>query len=413
MATSKLRSISSHLISLTFQKFYHTSTRARRSLYAKISPLGSPALRVRPELDSWIDKGKKVSVAELQRIVRDFRKRKRFSHALEVLEWMKERGIIEFSASEHAVKLDLIGKLNGYVDAENYFQGLPDQDKTDKTYGALLNCYVRQRETEKSLLLFHRMREMGFASSTLTYNDLMCLYTYTEHHDKVPEVLAEMKRNGVKPDNYSYRICINSFGVRSNIEGMEKILKEMMIQPHIAMDWNTYAVAAHIYMKADLTAKAIDALKKAEVRLDEEKDGESYNFLISLYAKLGNCDEVLRLWKLEKSACNRCINRDYINVLKALVRLGELEKARTMLKEWEVSRNSHDPRVPDVLIAAYWGNGLFEKAKEVIKELASKGKACSPKWTSLVEKRSMEKVDIEEVLDDESEACSLTEEKVF
>ncbi|GAB2212876.1 hypothetical protein Droror1_Dr00020875 [Drosera rotundifolia] len=413
MATSKLRSISSSLISLTFHRIYHTSRRARRSLYAKISPLGSPALSVRPELDCWIDKGKKVSVAELQRIVRDFRKRKRFSHALEVLEWMKERGIMDFSASEHAVKLDLIGKINGYVDAENYFQGLPDQDKTDKTYGALLNCYVRQRETEKSLSLFHKMREMGFASSTITYNDLMCLYTYTDRHDKVPEVLAEMKQNGVKPDNYSYRICINSFGVRSDIKGMEKILKEMEIQPHIAMDWNTYAVAAHIYIKASLTAKAIDALKKAEVRLDEEKDGESYNFLISLYSKLGNTDEVLRLWKLEKGACNRCINRDYINVLKALVRLGELEKARTILKEWEASCNSHDPRVPDVLIAAYWGNGLFEKAKEVIEELASKGKACSPKWKSLVEKGSMEQVDIEEALDDESEARSLMEEKVF
>ncbi|KAL9267575.1 Pentatricopeptide repeat-containing protein, partial [Drosera capensis] len=203
--------------------------------------------------------------------------------------------------------------------------------------------------------------------------------------------------DGVKPDNYSYRICINSFGVRSDIEGMEEILKEMEIQPHIAMDWNTYAVAAHIYMKAGLTAKASDALQKAEVRLDEEKDGESYNFLISLYAKLGNRDEVLRLWKLEKSACNRCINRDYITVLKAM--------------EWEDSRNSHDLRVPDVLIASYWGNGLFEKAKEVIEELASKGKACSPKWTSLVAKGSTEKVDIEEALDDESEAHSLMEEK--
>ena len=62
---------------------YYTNKANKATLYSKISPLGStPSLE--PELDSWVRSGNKVRVAELQRIIHDLRKRKRFSHALQV-----------------------------------------------------------------------------------------------------------------------------------------------------------------------------------------------------------------------------------------------------------------------------------------------------------------------------------------
>ena len=90
---------------------------------------------------------------------------------------MNKKGLCAFSPSEHAVQLDLIGKVRGFLSAESYFDKLKDQDKTEKTYGALLNCYVRQLQTDKSLSHLQKMKELGFVSSPLTYNDIMCLYT--------------------------------------------------------------------------------------------------------------------------------------------------------------------------------------------------------------------------------------------
>lgn len=107
-------------------------------------------------------------------------------------------------------------------------------------------------------------------------------------------------------------------------------------QPHIVMDWNTYAVVADLCIKAGQTNKAINALKMSEESLDTE-NGHGYNFFISLYANMGNKDEVLRLWGLEKNACKRCINRDYMCMLVSLVRLGDFEEAEKVLKEWEKS----------------------------------------------------------------------------
>lgn len=65
-------------------RFYHTNRLKKATLYAKISPLGDPSVSVEPELDGWVKEGKKVRIAELQRIIHDLRKRKRFTQALEV-----------------------------------------------------------------------------------------------------------------------------------------------------------------------------------------------------------------------------------------------------------------------------------------------------------------------------------------
>ena len=200
---------------------------------------------------------------------------------MQVSEWMGSKGVCESTPGYHAVQLDLIGRVRGLDTAESYFNNLSDQNKNAKTYGALLNCYVRERLVDKSLSHMKKMKEMGFAIS-LNYNNIMCLYTNIGEHEKVADVLTEMKEDGISPDNYSYRICINSYGARSDINGMEKILHEMEEQTHISMDWNTYAAVANFYIKADLTDKAVETLKEAEKKL-EKKDGFGYNHLISHY----------------------------------------------------------------------------------------------------------------------------------
>lgn len=302
---------------------------------------------------------------------------------MQVSEWMNRKRICAFSPSEHAVQLDLIGRVHGFLSAEIYFNNLKEHEKTDKTYGALLNCYVRQRQTEKALSHFQKMKEMGFSLSSLSYNDIMCLYTKIDQYEKVPSVLIEMKEQNVSPDNFSYRICINSYGARTDLEGMEKILREMESQSHIVMDWNTYAVAANIYIKANHNDKALDALKKAEERLNK-KDGTGYNFLISLYASLGNKAEVLKLWELLKTDCKRYVNRDYITMLESLVKLGELEEAEKVLKEWESSGNYYDTRIPNTVIIGYCNNRFHEKAEAILEDLTDKGKVTTPNSWAIV-----------------------------
>lgn len=304
---------------------------------------------------------------------------------VQVLEWTKRLDTFTISPIEHALLIDLIGRVHGYDSAETYFNSLSEQDKINKTYGALLHCYVRQRQIDKSLSHLQNMKEKGLVLSVVQYNNIMSLYTNLGQHEKVPDVLAQMKENGVPPNSLSYRICINSYGQRFNIEGMEEILDEMENHSCLTMDWNTYAVAANFYMKAGLKDKASCFLERAEERLDK-KDTTCYNHLISLHASMKNKDKVFRLWDLKKSHGKNFVNRDFINMLKCLVKLGELEAAEKVLKDWESSGNCYDFQVPKVVIDGYTGTELFEKAEAMLEVLKEKGKATAPdSWSKVAE----------------------------
>ncbi|KAA8523890.1 hypothetical protein F0562_010313 [Nyssa sinensis] len=285
---------------------------------------------------------------------------------------MSSKGLCSFSTGDHAVQLDLIGKVHGLTAAESYFNNMSEQEKIDKTYGALLNCYVREGLVDKSLSHMQQMKEMGFASSSLSYNDIMCLYTRTGQLEKVPDVLSEMKKNGVSPDNFSYRICINSYGTRSDLNSMEKLLEEMESEPHISMDWTTYSTVANFYVKAGFNKKTLTFLKKLEENVC--KDALGYNHLISLY-------EVMRLWGVQKVTCKKQINRDYITMLGSLVKLeGLIEKAEVMLQDIIKRGKTPIPNSWAILASAYLDKQNMEKALHCMKQ-ALAVQAENPGWT--------------------------------
>ncbi|PSR95685.1 Pentatricopeptide repeat-containing protein [Actinidia chinensis var. chinensis] len=369
----------------------------RNNLHSRISPLGSPNLSMVPVLDQWVHEGKIVRGFDLRRIIRDLRSRKRYAHALQISEWMSRKGLCPFSPGDRAVQLDLIGRVHGLHAAESYFYKLNEQERIDKIYGALLNCYVREGLVDKSISHMQKMKDMGFASSTLSYNNLMSLYTRNGQFEKIPDVLSEMKKNGVCPDSVSYKICMNSYGARSGLNNLEKLLTEMESQPHIALDWTIYTTVANIYVKAGLKENALIFLKKSEEKL--HKDALGYNYLISLYSRLGNKDEVRRLWGLQKFACNKQINRDYITMMGSLVNLDELEEAKALLEEWESNCYFYDFRVPNILLIGYCQKGLIEKAEELLKGTIKKGKTPIPNSWAIITAAYLEKENMEKAFE--------------
>ncbi|KAK9092533.1 hypothetical protein Syun_027444 [Stephania yunnanensis] len=381
---SSLNRLTSHIKPNNLRSMCTLRRLSNPNLYTAINSLhGNPNHSVVPALDQWMDSGRKVQVSELQRIIRNLRRRGRYSQALQVSEWMENQGICSFLPSDHAVRLDLIGNVHGVESAESYFNSMRDPDRTVKAYGALLNCYVRAGSTTKSLSLVQKMKDMGFILSHLVYNDLMCLYTKIGEHEKVPRLLAEMKANDVSPNNFSYRICLNSYGARSDIESMERLLEEMEKDSGISMDWTTYSVVANHYIKAGLSDKAKVALEKSEQSLGKA-DGPGYAHLITLHSSLQNKDDMLRLWHLKKAALNRHTNMDYAVMLGSLVKLGEFEEAETLMEMYESSGNNYDFRVPNVLLLGYSQNGEAEKAEAMLVGLVEKGRVAIPSSWSIV-----------------------------
>ncbi|KAJ8624298.1 hypothetical protein MRB53_032828 [Persea americana] len=66
--------------------YYSTQTLAfkpRDSLYSRISPIGDPTVSIVPVLDGWIEDGNTVEKKELQLLVKQLRRYKRYKHALQ------------------------------------------------------------------------------------------------------------------------------------------------------------------------------------------------------------------------------------------------------------------------------------------------------------------------------------------
>jgi pentatricopeptide repeat protein len=221
----------------------------------------------------------------------------------------------------------------------------------------------------------------------------MSLYTNIGQHERVPSVMTEMKSNGIVPDNFSYNICINSYGTRANFFGLENTLEEMECAPQVVVGWNTYAVVASHYIKGDLREKAYSALQKAEAKIDK-KDSGAYGHLISLYGHLGNKSEVKRLWALQMLNCKRHINKEYMNMLAVLVKLDEIAEAEDLLKEWESSNNALDFKVPNVLLKGYCQKGFLDKAEALLNGFLTKGKMPSSTSWAIVASGYTEKGDV-------------------
>ncbi|KAJ3690239.1 hypothetical protein LUZ61_019403 [Rhynchospora tenuis] len=371
----------SRTLQTTLQSQSTFSTSARRynpqkpqqRLQSIIFPVPDPNTNLVPRIERWIEEGNAAYHNDLQLVIKGLRKLKRFRQALEVSEWMRTKSNLPFRPGDHAVLLDLIGTVHGMSSAEDHFNNLPQEHKTEKAYGALLNCYVRERQVDKALAHMDKMKQLDLAYTPLPYNNIMNLYAATGQHEKVHSVLAKMKDDGVFPDNFSYRICIISCGARSDVSGMEKLLQEMEQQPQIIMDWNTYTAVANVYLSSGFPDLAVLALEKAEKKMNKS-DSVAYNHLISLYARLLDKCQVQRLWELQKNYCKRPINRDYLIMISALVKLDDIAEAEVLLKEWYSSLNILDFRVPTILIGAYQTSGQVEKAEALLDQFVKKGK---------------------------------------
>ncbi|RVW93145.1 Pentatricopeptide repeat-containing protein, mitochondrial [Vitis vinifera] len=239
----------------------YTGRFANINLYSRISPLGTPNL----SLFQCLINGWRREKGQRRRASPHYSRsplRKRYAQALEVCdfylnahfvkvvnlievsEWMSSKELCPFSPSARAVQLDLIGQNVSLIS--------PSPIAEDEG--------------------------VGFCFHSSPYNGLMCLYINTDQLEKIPDVLSEMQENGISPDNFSYRLCINSYGARSDLNSMEKILEEMESKSHIHIDWMTYSMVANFYIKAGLNEKALFFLKKAETKL--HKDPLGYNHLI-------------------------------------------------------------------------------------------------------------------------------------
>lgn len=112
------------------------------NLYGRISRVGDRNASILPILDEWIEEGGNAEKDDLVTIIKELREFKKYKHALELSIWLTDKRYFSLIKADVAIRLDLISKVHGIEQAENYFENIPKQLKAHEVYSTLLNCYM-------------------------------------------------------------------------------------------------------------------------------------------------------------------------------------------------------------------------------------------------------------------------------
>nr|GMD20034.1 pentatricopeptide repeat-containing protein At4g02820, mitochondrial [Ipomoea batatas] len=318
----------------------------------------------------WKEEGHAVRKYELNRVVRELRKLRRYKHAVEVCEWMRIQDDIHLLSGDYAVHLDLIAKVRGINSAEKFFEDIPDKMKDHATCSALLHCYVQQQDCVKAEALMEKMFECGFVKHPLPYNHMLSLYISTGQLEKIPAMIQELKKN-TSPDLVSYNLWLAVCASLNDVETAEKIfleLKKVKIDP----DWVTYSTLTSIYIRSSQNEKASSTLRDMEKRVFK-RTRVAFPSLISLYTSLKNKSEVHRVWKKMKSIFHKLNDSEYSCMISSLLKLDEFEEALKTYTEWESVSVTKDTRISNLILAAYVNKNELGMAEDFREKMAQKG----------------------------------------
>ncbi|KAL4585252.1 hypothetical protein LXL04_009868 [Taraxacum kok-saghyz] len=349
-----------------------SSTATPTTLYHRLVRSQEPSIT--PVLDQWVGEGRPVDQEDLHRIMKQLRKFSRYKHALEICRWMNNKPYLDVSHKSISIELDLISKVYGLKQAEDYFNKIPNNSRVWQVYGALLNCYAESKSLEKAESTMQKLRELGYSKS-LTYNVMMGLYSTMLQYEKLDILMNEMEQKGIRIDKFTYGIRLNAYAKTSEIPKMEKLLLKMEADPEIQMEWHAYTTVANGYLKSgdqENVKKAVNLLKKSEYLIRPSQKKIAYEILLTLYATAGRKSDVYRVWELYKNM-GKFYNHGYSCMMSSLAKLDCVDDVAKLYEEWERGCVNFDFQIPNLVITVYCKKGLLEKAEELVKRLVEGG----------------------------------------
>ncbi|KAG8368619.1 hypothetical protein BUALT_Bualt15G0064200 [Buddleja alternifolia] len=329
-------------------------------------------------LQKWINEGHSITVSDLRSISKDLRKSHRYKHALEISEWMISHDEYQLSDSDYAARIDLMTKVFGIDAAERYFEGLPSAAKTSETYTALLHCYAGLKLIEKAEELYEKIKGANLSLSAITYNELMTLYMSVGQLEKVSFIVQELKRHNVAPDIFTYNLWVSSCAAALNMDDVRRVLDEMSINSGCDESWIRYIKLAKIYVtSSNLVSSDFSSLVESDKGIITQRELITYDFLVILYAGLGNKDKLDQIWKSLRMTGQKMTGRNYICILSSYLMLGHLKEVGEIIDQWKQSATSEfNGSMCNKLTEAFKEVGMTDKATTFLMVLREQG--CDP-----------------------------------
>ncbi|KAK4742347.1 hypothetical protein SAY87_000348 [Trapa incisa] len=337
----------------------------RDDLRSRVFRLRLPKRSVTNVLEKWAAEGNRIPASELRQISKELSRHQRFKHALEVSEWMVTHKEYDLLENDYILRIELMAKVFGVDASERYFASLPTTEKTSETYTSLLHCYAGAKLIDRAENLFERMMDSGLSFGALAYNEMMTMYMSVGLVEKVPLVVGELKRQSVVPDIFTYNLWISSCAATLNMDEVRRILDEMGHDSSSKEEWERYRSLANVYITSgQLLTSEHGGLVEVDKRVTQ-REWITYDFLIILYASMGNKEKIDRIWRSLKMTKEKMTSRNYVCILSSFLILGHLKEVGDILSQWKQSTApSFDLSACNRLMDSFKEIGLVERANQ-------------------------------------------------
>ncbi|KAK9676336.1 hypothetical protein RND81_11G070200 [Saponaria officinalis] len=347
--------------------------------------------------------GKILKVADLNIIMRDFWKSKRWKDLSQLFEWMRKNGKINVASYSSYMKF--MTETKDVSRALNAYETISDESMRNNTSicNSVLSCMVKNNMFDGAIKLFHQMKQNGLQPDVVTYSTLMAGCSKVEcGYSKTLELLGELEDKGIVMDSVIYgtliAVCasnnkceeaemyfmrmkaeghapnvyhcsslLNAYAIDGNYEMADKLVQDMkssgLVPNKVVM-----TTLLKVYVNGGLLDKSRSLLSELEA-LGYAEDEMPYCQLMDGLTKSGKIVEAEVVFDHMSKRQVRSDGFAQSIMISAYCRTGQLEKAKHLARVYEAMSSKNDLVILNVMLCAYCRAGDMENVMQIMRKM--------------------------------------------
>ncbi|KAK4799420.1 hypothetical protein SAY86_024785 [Trapa natans] len=311
-----------------------------------------------------------VSLVTMSKVIRRLAKARKYKCAIEAFKTMDHFGIDKDIKSLN-ILMDALVKGDSVESARETFLAFKEEIGFNlESFNVLIHGFCKCRKLEEARTIMEEMKKDGLKPDAFSYTCLVEAYCHEKDFRSVECVLAEMMENGSPPNTVTYTIYMHALGKAKQIKEALGVYEKMKSRGCIP-DSSFYSSLIYILSKAGRTKYAQEIFEDMEAQ-GVTRDVLTYNTMIAAACQRSQEEVALTLLKkMEEEPCKPDL-KTYAPLLKMCMRMKRMRVLRFLLSHMLQNDVSIDRATYSSLVIGLCTSGELDQACRFLEDMVSK-----------------------------------------